>query len=107
MAREVDVLRKFRDRVLLSHTTGRVAVGAYNRVSPPLARVIARSETLRALVRAGLRPIVSGASLLQGRDALAFYLAVGIVSLMAAALVTVVVARGRGWHGAAPLSPYP
>jgi hypothetical protein len=74
----------------------RVVVAAYNRVSPPLARVIARSETLRALVRAGLRPIVSGASLLQGRDALAFYLVVGIVSLIAAALVTVVVALGRG-----------
>jgi len=72
------------------------AVAAYNRVSPPLARVIARSETLRALVRAGLRPIVSGASLFQDRDALAFYLVVGIVSLIAAALVTVVVARVTG-----------
>jgi len=96
MAREVDVLREFRNRVLLPHTAGRVAVATYNWVSPPLARVIARSETLRALARTGLRPIVSGASLLQGRDALAFYLVVGIVSLMAAALVTIVVARVAG-----------
>jgi len=96
MAREVHFLREFRDRVLLPHTAGRVAVAAYNRVSPPLARVIARSETLRALVRAGLRPIISGVSALQGRDALAFHLVVGIVSLMASALVAVVVARRTG-----------
>ena len=96
MAREVHVLREFRDRVLLPHTAGRVAVAAYNRVSPPLARVIARSETLRALVRAGLRPIIAGALALQGRDALAFHLVVGIVSLMASALVAVVVARRTG-----------
>jgi Beta-propeller repeat len=96
MAREVDVLRAFRDRVLLPHTAGRATVAAYNRVSPPLAGVIARSETLKALVRTGLRPMVSGVSLLQGRDALAFYLMVGAVSLMAAALVTVVVARCAG-----------
>jgi hypothetical protein len=96
MAREVDVLREFRDRVLLPHTAGRATVAAYNRVSPPLAGVIARSETLKALVRTGLRPMVSGVSLLQGRDALALYLVVGAVSLMAAAFVTVVVARCAG-----------
>src|SRR5713101_1216675 len=96
MAREVDVLRAFRDRVLLPHTAGRATVAAYNRVSPPLAGVIARSETLKALVRTGLRPMVSGVSLLQGRDALAFYLVVGAVSLIVAVLVTVVVARCAG-----------
>ena len=96
MATEVDVLREFRDRVLMPHTTGRVAVAAYNWVSPPLARVIAGSETLKALVRTGLRPIVSGASLFRGQAALAFYLVVGAGSLMAAALVSVVVARCAG-----------
>ena len=96
MAREVDVLREFRDRVLLPHTAGRATVAAYNRVSPPLAGVIARSETLKALVRTGLRPMVSTASLLRGRAALAFYLVVSAGSLMAAAMVSVALARCAG-----------
>jgi hypothetical protein len=93
MASEVHVLREFRDRALLPHKTGRVVVAAYNWLGPPLARVIARSETLKALVRAGLRPIISTASLLRGRAALAFYLVVSAGSLMAAAIVSVALAR--------------
>jgi len=96
MASEVDVLRGFRDSTLLPHKTGRVAVAAYNWLGPPLARVIARSETLKALVRTGLRPIISIASLLRGRAALAFYLVVSAGSLMAAAIVTVALARCAG-----------
>jgi len=96
MAREVRVLREFRDRVLLPHTAGRVVVAAYYRISPPLARVVARYETVKALVRAGLRPIVAIAFRLLGRPTLAFFLVVGAGSLMAAALVSVVVARCAG-----------
>jgi Beta-propeller repeat len=43
MAREVDVLRGFRDDVLLPHGTGRVAVAAYYWLSPPLAEAIAHA----------------------------------------------------------------
>src|SRR5207253_2118600 len=77
MAREVRVLREFRDRVLLPHTAGRVVVAAYYRISPPLARVVARYETVKALVRAGLRPVVAIAFRLLGPPTLAFFLVVG------------------------------
>ncbi|MGH7250576.1 MAG: CFI-box-CTERM domain-containing protein, partial [Nitrospiraceae bacterium] len=63
LAAEVQALRVFRDRYILAHAPGRLFVGAYYRLSPSVARVIARSETLRAAARTALRPLVWGASL--------------------------------------------
>lgn len=63
LAEEVDVLRRFRDRYLLTHGSGRLFVQAYNRVSPPLAELIARNESLRWLSRQALRPVVYWAQL--------------------------------------------
>lgn len=48
---EVIVLSNFRDEVLLSSCLGRLFVNVYYAVSPPIARVIACSSTLRSLVR--------------------------------------------------------
>ncbi len=59
MAAEVDALRALRDQKLLSSDAGRRAVDAYYRVSPPVADMIGRSETVRAAVRLGLEPVVS------------------------------------------------
>jgi hypothetical protein len=61
LAREVVVLREFRDRVLLTNAPGRLFVRAYYRISPPLARMIAASEVMRAATRGALRPVVWGA----------------------------------------------
>jgi len=58
MAREVQILREFRNRYLLSHTPGRQLVGVYNSLSPPLARAIAQSDALRSLVRTALHPVL-------------------------------------------------
>ena len=54
----VHSLRAFRDTHLRPSPLGRAFVAAYERVSPPLARVIARHDALRAAARAGLTPIV-------------------------------------------------
>src|SRR2546428_6044270 len=62
-AAEVQALRDFRDRYLLTHAVGRLFVGAYYRLSPSVARTIAGSEALRAATRLALRPVVSAASL--------------------------------------------
>lgn len=50
-APEVEALRRFRDRRLLTNPLGAAFVRMYYRWSPPLARLIARKPTLRAAVR--------------------------------------------------------
>ena len=50
-AEQIDVLREFRDVVLLKNTVGSRFVVLYYRLSPPIADFIARSDLLRTLVR--------------------------------------------------------
>jgi hypothetical protein len=58
MIDQIQVLRDFRDGYLMTNPAGRWFVSTYYRHSPPLARFIARHDSLRALVRAGLTPII-------------------------------------------------
>ena len=58
LAPEVDTLRRFRDEHLLNSTLGRQMVETYYRYSPPLAKIIARHDALRFLVRLALTPLV-------------------------------------------------
>jgi len=50
-AEQLDVLREFRDMVLLESTLGSQFVSLYYQVSPPIADFIAGNEILRTLVR--------------------------------------------------------
>lgn len=50
-APEVEALRRFRDRRLLTNRPGAVLVRAYYRLSPPFARLIARKPRLRTAVK--------------------------------------------------------
>jgi len=63
LAPQVRLLREFRDRHLLPNPVGRAFVALYYRVSPPLANFIAGSETLRAVVRVALLPLIALAAL--------------------------------------------
>jgi hypothetical protein len=54
----VDVLRDFRDKMLLSSFTGRLFVQWYYRISPPIAEVIVRHSTLSFGVRLMLLPVI-------------------------------------------------
>ncbi len=51
-------LRRFRDRYLLTNAPGSALAEFYYRHSPQLAQVIARNESLRAMVRGLLTPVV-------------------------------------------------
>ncbi len=54
----VEVLRRFRDHILLTNAPGRWLVDTYYRYSPPLANYISHHEGWRRLVRWLLTPLV-------------------------------------------------
>lgn len=58
MAREIGVLRDFRDEFLRHRAAGRLFIAGYETVGPHLANAIRGHDTARAAVRAGLlRPV--------------------------------------------------
>lgn len=58
MAKEVQTFREFRNQYLLTNSLGKFFVKAYYDVSPPIADVIAKYDTLRAATRAALYPFL-------------------------------------------------
>jgi len=59
-AGELDILREFRDAVLLPNSLGAKFVSLYYKTSPPLANFISQHEILRTAVRVGfVDPIVA------------------------------------------------
>jgi len=59
-ARQLDILREFRDEVLLPNSLGAKLVSFYYRTSPPLADFISQHEAIRTVVRVGfVDPIVA------------------------------------------------
>ncbi|MGA8848406.1 MAG: CFI-box-CTERM domain-containing protein [Dehalococcoidia bacterium] len=58
-AKEIDILREFRDEVLLPNSLGSKFVSLYYKTSPPIADFISQHEVLRTVVRVGfVDPIV-------------------------------------------------
>jgi very-short-patch-repair endonuclease len=58
MAKEIDILRHFRDFSLERTTLGKSLVIMYYTASPPIAGVIAKSEKSKTIVRWFLKPII-------------------------------------------------
>jgi len=79
LAAEVQTLRRFRDRYLMTSAPGRALVSGYYRVSPPVAELIRGNPALRALTRLALRPAIWGARLTETSPASALILTVTIV----------------------------
>jgi Beta-propeller repeat len=97
MAGEVTTLRELRDRVLLTNRPGRLLVRAYYRISPPIARVIAGSELLRAATRVALKPVVWLSRLALGKTAPGWVLAAGCLAF--GLLVPLLRSRSRNLRG--------
>jgi hypothetical protein len=59
-AEEIDILREFRDVVLLPSGLGAELVSLYYKISPPIAEVISQHDFLRTAVKVGLvDPVVT------------------------------------------------
>ncbi|MFC1927849.1 CFI-box-CTERM domain-containing protein, partial [Chloroflexota bacterium] len=58
MAREIAILREFRDEYLLTDPVGKPLADLYYTVSPPIAEFITEHPGLKPIVRAGLAPAV-------------------------------------------------
>lgn len=58
MEAHVMILRKFRDRFMLTHPAGRTLIRLYYTCSPPFAYFIAEHQALRAVTRWVLLPLV-------------------------------------------------
>ena len=85
-ARQVVVLREFRDRYLLTNTVGGWMVSQYYKHSPPVARYLHYHPVLKPLVRALLSPLVV-LTLFLGHTSLLFkLLVVGMLSLLTVAI---------------------
>ncbi len=59
LAKEVFILRQFRDRHLLTNQLGRKFINLYYQHSPPVAGYIAKHESIRSLTRVLLWPVVT------------------------------------------------
>ncbi len=79
---QVQLLRRFRDEVLLHTAQGRSFVRWYLKASPPVAEYLRRHDTARLLTRWALYPLVGAAALaLHQQLALALGLGGGLVLL--------------------------
>jgi hypothetical protein len=86
LAPEVQILRSFRDRYLMTSAPGRMLVAVYYRLSPPAAALIREHPALRAATRIALRPVIWGARLAD-------------TSPVSMAIVLVAIAGGGGLLG--------
>ena len=59
MAEEIQILREFRDKYLLTNPVGQALADLYYGVSPPIAEFITEHPSLKPIVRTGLVPAVT------------------------------------------------
>ncbi len=77
LAKEVQILRHFRDRFLLTNLAGQILVRGYYFSSPPLANFIDQHPELKKTVRVALWPVVWWAHLTLTSPNLAFLALIG------------------------------
>jgi hypothetical protein len=97
MAEEVQILREFRDRYLLTNRLGRAFVDFYYTVSPPIAEFITEHPSLKPIVRVGLVPAVAISTVAVNTTLAEKMAMVGLLALVSVALaIWPTRRRGRG-----------
>jgi uncharacterized repeat protein (TIGR02543 family) len=95
IAEEVEILREFRDKYLMTNPVGKGLVELYYRVSPPIAEFITEHPRLKPIVRAGLLPVVAMSTVAVNSTPAEKMGQVGLLVLVSVALV-VLAKRRRG-----------
>jgi hypothetical protein len=93
MAKEIGVLRQFRDEYLLTNALGRTLAGLYYRVSPPIAEFITEHPDLKPVVRAGLAPAVAMSTIAVNTSSAGKIAMAGFVVLVSVALASWAIRR--------------
>jgi hypothetical protein len=87
MAREIGILREFRDEYLLTNPLGRILADLYYTVSPPVADFITEHPRLKPIVRIGLAPAVAMSKVGVNTTPAEKIAIIGLLTLVAVALV--------------------
>jgi len=95
MAKEVEILREFRDKYLLTNPLGQALVDFYYKVSPPIAEFINEHPSLKPIVKAGLLPAVVMSTVAVNTTPAEKAVIVGLLVLVSVA-IAVWVTRRRG-----------
>jgi hypothetical protein len=98
MAREIGILREFRDEYLLTNQMGTSLADLYYTVSPPIAELITEHPSLKLLVRAGLAPAVAMSTIAVGASPAEKTIIVGCLLLCVVALTIWATRRRRNLY---------
>jgi uncharacterized repeat protein (TIGR02543 family) len=97
MAEEIQILREFRDKYLLTNPVGQALVDVYYRVSPPIAEFITEHPSLKPIVRAGLLPAVAMSTVAVHTPPIEKAVMIGLLVLVSVAVaIWATRRRGRG-----------
>ena len=96
MAREIQILREFRDEYLLSNPMGQALVNFYYRFSPPIANLITDYPSLKPMVRAGLLPVVTMSAAVVNNTVAEKVATLGFLVLVSVIVAVFVIRRHHG-----------
>jgi hypothetical protein len=96
MAKEIAILREFRDEYLLTNAVGRALVDVYYRVSPLMAEFITEHPSLKPIVRAGLAPAVAMSTIAVNTTMPDKAAIIGLLALVSVVALAVWATRRRG-----------
>jgi hypothetical protein len=86
MAKEIEILRQFKDEYLLTSPVGQDLVALYYRFSPPIAGFITEHPSLKPIVRVGLLPAVAMATVYVNTTVAEKIAIVSVMALVSVAL---------------------
>ena len=95
MAEEVQILREFRNRYLLTNLVGQAVVDFYYMVSPPIADFITEYPNLKPIVRVGLMPTVALSTVVVNTTPAEKAATIGFIAMASVTLSVWVVKRRR------------